>query len=138
MKKIIFTLVIAFLFFACDNGAMEKETNPFLGAWEDSGNGVHGGFLFTEIELKEYYFSDNPTDKIERRARFVQNPPWYATYSYDDTTLTIRYSENPNNPSSRPDKEWEDIIPYDIKGDIKLDMRGNGILYLKTTMPTLY
>jgi hypothetical protein len=125
MKKLFPTLVLAIILFSCDNGGMETQTNPFLGAWETSGA---GGFYFTETECQPYVYN-SPEDKINRIAS-IDYSEGIPTYTYDDTTLTITWPEESHFG------EKTRVIPYDFSNGYEFVI-GNGEPYKKVTPPTL-
>jgi len=134
MKKILFvSLILATMLGMsnCENdGGKGGETgNPFVGAWEEE---KAGGYLFTETEMKRYYF-DTLEDRDDRKGAKTATNFGTATYVYDDKNLTVTWPEDSiigrgdNGDASKwltDDKTQKVfVIPYDFSNGYKLTLK---------------
>jgi len=121
MRKLFLALGIVVILLSCDNGSVEKETNPFVGVWEEPDApawvtateiNFTTGFYFTATKVTHFVYSN----QASKNAGFSDDRAWYEKdYSYDGTVLTIDTKTFP----------WDDvIIPYDFTDGYKFVFNG--------------
>lgn len=110
MKKFILITSIVFLLLSCDNGTMEtnepaeppsKPVNPFLGTWE-AASGYRDVFTNNTITV---YDTEN-------------NIYWTATYTYDDTNITVIINTDLSSPEIYESWGETRLLPYRFEDDI--------------------
>ena len=87
MKNLILTLTIAFILISCDDGNIDNSnTNPFVGAWEDTADTLVEQFIFTkDFEVTRTVRMFAPEDEHLNETNI-------GAYEYSDQIIYFYYN----------------------------------------------
>jgi hypothetical protein len=85
VKKLCLLTAAVFLFLACDNDTMEKETNPFVGMWETPPDGNNQLIFTADNKVEHKGFSWSVSDN--KWGLYVH---YFGTYTYEGRQATVQ------------------------------------------------